>query len=548
MGINEDQEVKGMRIELNYWELSQAISNTSHLASELDEYCDDLSRRVQRELYNVTGGMSQVLSVADYYVNQKIGSLQRKSVNAKGLCQKLNNLLETARRVDCEVKTTIESNQKELFEKRPDLRPSDAQLALTGFLCDLKDIPGLEWLIKAGEKANENVANVIKEIRYWYKCEGGKELVGIAISITEAIGAIILLVVAVGTPVGLIAGLAAAIGAVIGVFNSVTNTVTSILSYVSALEGYYGQAKTYSGQDKLSDVLRDTNFHDAEMNRKSNAMAAGLDITEIVCDIVGIAGNIKDTFGNLKKLNLKKTFRAICSPRNSDGTFAFGKPSIWNGAKSLLSNINAKDLILGDLNVRNLSRLDQYRDISSKMKTYEQFTKSITGILGDLDKMNEGNMNLAEFVGKRLTIGLDKSILKGERLTTKEINGEIVRVYDSANLSKVIETLRSPIDDLGIAKLIGDSINNETFGNVVSPKEGIPQKVYDIIKTIRRSFPAEKDNIINQQTYNPKNTPVVDTVSYLKNYYDPFTKSFFYPSATLEISSHYRHQYIIDIA
>lgn len=537
-----------MRIALDYWELSQAISNTSHLASELDEYCDGLSRRVQSKVYDVTGGISQALGTAYYYVNQKIDSLCRKETNARSLSQSLDNLLKTAKRVDDDVKSTIESNQKEFFEKRPDLRPSDAQLSLIGFFCDMKDIPGLGWLINAGEKVDKSMANVIEEIRYWYKCEGGKEYVGIILSIAELTGSIVLLVLAVTTPAGLIAGLAAAVGCLIGLFDAVTNSVTSSLSYKSALEGHYGQAEIYSGQDKLSDVLRDTNFHDEEKNRQSNAMSAGLNITEILCDMIDFTVDIKDFAGNLKELNFKKTFNAICSQRDPDGKFTPGKGSIWNGAKTLLSNINARDMILGDLNVRNLSRMDQYGEVTSKLKNYEKFTKAIKGIVNDLDKMNEGDMTLGEFVGKRLLIGLDKSVLKEETLTTKEVNGEIVRIYDSTNLSKVMETLRSPIDGIGITKLIVDSVDRTFLENIISPKGGIIQDVRDMVNVITESFLVREDNVINQQNIINGHIPIKDGLPYLKSYYDPFTKSFFYPFATLQISSRYQHQYVIDTA
>ena len=98
-----------MRLSLNYGDLSRAISNTNKLASELDDYCDSLSRKVQSKMYSVEGGMSSALNAADYYINNKIRDLRTKSSNARNLSQKINGLLGTAKRVDSDVKATIES-------------------------------------------------------------------------------------------------------------------------------------------------------------------------------------------------------------------------------------------------------------------------------------------------------------------------------------------------------------------------------------------------------------------------------------------------------
>ena len=127
-----------MKLTLYYGDLSRAADNSNKLATELDDYCDSLSQKVQKKMYSVEGGISSALNTADYYVNQKIRNLRTKSSNARNLARQINNLLGTAKRVDSDVKSTIEANQKNLFQKHADLRPSNAQLYLTSFLCDAK--------------------------------------------------------------------------------------------------------------------------------------------------------------------------------------------------------------------------------------------------------------------------------------------------------------------------------------------------------------------------------------------------------------------------
>ena len=547
-----------MKLTLYYGDLATAADNSNKLATELDDYCDSLSQKVQKKMYNVEGGMSSALNTADYYVNQKIRNLRTKATNARNLARQINNLRETAKRVDSSVKSTIEANQKNLFEKHADLRPSNAQLYLTSFLCDMKNVPVIGFLIRGKEAIDGGIDHLMKEIRYWYKCEGGKELVGIVLSVVGAVLAVVALVVAFtftgGTILAVIAGVAGIIGAIIGLVNSVTNVVTSFQAYESATGGHPGQAKIYAGQDKLSDVLRDTNFHDKGWNRGSNIAATGLDVTEAVCDIIGIVNGITTTVKDLKGFSLKKTFKAICQPRNADGTFAPGKPTLWNGLKSITTKINGKDIILGDLNVKNLSRLSKMKDPVDKIKTIGKLSKAISGIASDLDKINEGDMSFSEFLLKRITIGLDKSLFKQEVLITKvKDDGTKVRKFEETNFSKIIKAIRIPVDDLGIKKLLIGLEPSGSLDNVLSPKIGIIGKIQSIVKSLNKWTPptihidqnlrvTKVENANSLQGYSKvkviKPEPVIDVNPV------PLKPSYVLPSMQFNISTKYRYPYL----
>lgn len=484
-----------MRLSLYYGDLSRAISNTNKLADELDDYCDSLSRRVQSKMYSVEGGMSFALNTADYYINRKIRDLRTKSSNARNLSQKINELLSTAKRVDSDVKTTIESNQKNLFSKHAELRPSNAQLYLTSFLSDMKKVPILGTLIRSGEEIGKGINDLKNEIRYWYKCEGGKELVGIVLSVIGTVLAVVAVVVAFtftgGILLDVIVGVAGIISAVIGYINSVTNMVTSIQAYQAATGGHPGQAKIYAGQDKLSDVLRDTNYHNKEWNRGTNITATSLDVTEAVCGVISIVNGINQTWKDLKGFSIKKTFRAICQPRNADGTFATGKPSLWNGLKSITSKINGKDMILGDLNVKNLSRLSEF-NLNDKIKTIGKLSKAINGIVSDFDVINEGDMNFTEFMFKRLAIGLDKSVFQQEKINIKEYkDGTIYSKFEKTNFSTIVEGIRIPIDDIGIGKLLIGLEPSGELKTILDPSSGLIGKIQNIKTAVTGWLPPK---------------------------------------------------------
>lgn len=555
-----------MKLTLYYGDLSRAADNSNKLATELDDYCDSLSQKVQKKMYSVEGGMSSSLNTADYYVNQKIRNLRTKSSNARNLARQINNLLGAAKRVDSEVKSTIEANQKNLFQKHADLRPSNAQLYLTSFLCDMKNVPVIGTLIRGKEAIDGGIDHLRKEIRYWYKCEGGKELIGIVLSVVETVLAVVALVVAAvalititgGTILAVMAAAIVAtagfIGSLIGLINSVTNVFTSFQAYESATGGHPGQAKIYAGQDKLSDVLRDTNFHNRDLNKWSNIKATELDITETVCDIIGIVSGITNTVKDLKGFSLKKTFKSICQPRNADGTFATGKPTLWNGLKSITTKINAKDMILGDLNVKSLSRLSKMKDPVDKIKTIGKLSKAINGITSDLDKINEGDMTFTEFLLKRVTIGLDKSLFKQEELVTKiKDDGSRIRKFEETNFTKIIKAIRIPVDDLGIKKLLIGLEPSGSLDNVVSPKSGIIGKIQSIIKSLDKWAPPtvhidkdlqviEVENASSFRGYSKVKVitpePVIDINPV------PSRPSYVLPSMQYNISTRYRYPYL----
>lgn len=475
-----------MILALRYGDLSSTISETNRLANELGQYCDDLSKKVQQKMYSVEGGMSSALNSADYYVKAKINQLRARENNARTLSSKNQILLDTARRVDTDVERMIEANQKSFFKKNPELKAPWYKQAFTSFMCDLKNISVISWLIKGREQVISAIDTLLKDIRYWYNCGGGKELVGIVLSVVAAVLAVVILVCAVaftgGTILAVLAGIAGVIAAIIGLVNAVTNIVTSLQAYNAAIGGHPGRAKIYADQDKLSDVLRQANFHNREWNRGSNAWATGLDITESVCAIITLVSGAVKTAKAFRKINISKTFQAICQPRNELGQFVQGKPTLWNGIKSIALKFNVKDFVLGDLNVKNLSRLSKL-PTTDAMKAIGDLAKAIKGVVDGLDKVNEGEQSLSQFFAKRAVTGLETTFLKEQKLTTKIEDGVKVRKYGDTNITTIIKAIRLPIDGVGLSKLLTDAVGGSSLSDTLNIKGGLIKNVTDIIKS-----------------------------------------------------------------
>ena len=319
-----------MELKLNYNDLSGAIRASGNLADELNQYCDNLSRKVQKKMYDVKGGMSSALNNADYYVNAKIAQLRKKQTNAKDLSEKTQALLDTAKRVDSEVKSRIEAEKESFFQKNPDMRASDTKLNLVALLCDLKNRPTLlGCLIKICEKPCDALSQLGKTIKYWWKCGGGKELVmndldivvkvGLAaVAIMVAVPAIVAL--AEGTTIVTVVVAAAASGlALIAIGNAIFNFVTSRNAISASKNGDPAMAQIYGKQDTMAQVFWERNFKNATKNNWSYKGASAIEITEAVCSMVMIAhslGQVADAY--LKRHGMEMAFKETVTLR--DGT------------------------------------------------------------------------------------------------------------------------------------------------------------------------------------------------------------------------------------
>ncbi len=494
-----------MIISLNYFYLNSAATNSRKLAEELNQYSNELNKKVQKKIYSVTGGMSAALSNADYYVDAKIRQLRAKEANARILYSKITSLCETAKNVDNDVAKMIKQNQKELFDRVPDLKPSGFIAGLISFWCDCKDWPLIGWIFSAKEviyKAGEELG---RSLAYWYKCEGGKEIVGIILSfVTVALSGVILACAVLatgGTILAVIAGVAAAISAVIGVVNAITNVVTSWQAYGAAASGHPGIAQIYSGQDKLSDVLRYTNYRDRDKNRNSNAIAAGIDITDAICKTISLVYGFGKSISAFAKSDMFDLLK-------KHDFSSFGA-EVWDGIKSLKNNFRWSDFLSGDLNVKQLKNLNDM-DSLTRMKNLGAFNKAIKGLVGDLDKINEGDMKLWELLGKRLFVGVDSAIFSQQENSlgiSDEGSSEFIakmppnvlehwnvmkdgpfghwyNTFEDTELTRLINVGRDFIDTIGIAKLANDFIGSDTLDNLFDFDGGVITEGKNIFKSI----------------------------------------------------------------
>ena len=302
-------------LKINYSELAGAIKNAEKAAKEADSYAEGLEKKVCKKIADLEGGSSGNVNNADYFVKKKIGVLKAKSEKLKNFAGKLSTFEENCKEADKDVGAKFSALYSQ-FKKDNGFKIS----IVSEFFCYLgtKILNSTEfgkWLNNTIRSINDFFNDIWGEIKYLYKCEGGKYVVDIVLSVAAIALAVVTIITTVVTIITAGAGFFAIV-TIIGAIISIVNAINNICTSAAAL--HYNDedpawANRYGEMDKLTDTLRKR-----VNNRFADVAANALDAIEAFCDIVGLikvgtdlSGNIseyKEIFKDGKASTLKKWF------------------------------------------------------------------------------------------------------------------------------------------------------------------------------------------------------------------------------------------------
>lgn len=452
------------QMEIKYSYLESMVSSANSLVSQLNTYVDGLQQSVYNQFSGVTDGGSTNLDDAKYYVNKKIEALKEKSKVYSNLSVEISTLASDAKEIDAGVATHISDCYDEFIGDHSDLKIDDWKASIIEGLSWLKDkIPALELVSSWNEDIGNFFTDKMKEIKHWYKCEGGKEIVGVALSI---VGAIVAVALAIATfPVSGIFEFCAAVSAVIGAMNAVVNVGTSVASLRAKRNGDPAWASIYGGTDTAADFLRLKRSDNKAVNYITNWGGTLLDIAEVVTSVVAVGGSLKELgmFSNFSsyfkearwgkngkmvlvkgreaegvvktKVSFKSFIRGVKSYKADatiDGVSEEGIRTIFkNNLKSDFTNIMKRkfskengtivNLLFGDENKRmrvlasikgdfklNYTFTSDIRGIDKNCSKFVKLMRANKGtltnyknIIGNLDKISNGKFNVKEYAGRK---------------------------------------------------------------------------------------------------------------------------------------------------
>ena len=440
-------------IVIDYRGLSKVSKQAEDLSSKALEYANDLSRNIYINMDDIAGAISNNIESAKYYVNAKISELNRKKEAYQSFAKSVNNLMETAKRVDKEVAVAIADNQERFLKNNDHLRISEWKAKMLNWLVDIKNTcPIFEMIGNKAYDKQTNLSGLSDYIKHWYKCEGGKETLAIVGAVLLALAAIAAAIAAWPAAVlGSIAtvfvkaiAIAKFIGATITAINAVVNIATSIASRHNAKYGDPAWAKIYGDQDKASDYLRQTNFKGKDKNKFATGLANTLDGLQLIGDMASGYDAIK-TFefkpkslknffdketGLLSYMKTKKFKYEILYGENGypvgskkifikdeygEDAFMYTPSSIFKGFKNFISN----KPIDGEIGIRSALTSNFKNDFKGGLKklyTPSEWKKAIDTSIKDTKK----DIDIIFEKGKKF--GLKKEAFKntGEKIQSVE--------------------------------------------------------------------------------------------------------------------------------
>lgn len=331
-------------ISIDFWSLNAMSRDANRLAQQAEDYANSLTRKVANQISSVAGGGSGSLSDACYYIQAKVQKLREKKERYASYAKKVTALYEKAQRVDRQVKQEIAQSYKNFVEVHPNLKVSWWKSVMINFMVDFKNANPLYQMIGNGVSLiMDKMSSTFDNIRYWWKCEGGKELAKFVVSIVECGVAIVLLVAAFGPISGIlsfIVTVAAVVSATIALVNAAFKVYTHYKSWKSAEKGDNAWSRIYGEQETASDCIRAHNFGSKSLNRFMDGFAFGLDFTKTVCDAIGtvaafgkLASNITAINNYFKESGGLRDF--MQEPKWIDKMYQDGVTGEWSTVKTL---------------------------------------------------------------------------------------------------------------------------------------------------------------------------------------------------------------------
>lgn len=179
-------------VTIDYDKLNSISKNANNAASRMNDYINDLTNKVTSKYSSITGGSSSKTQNSAYYVNQKISQLRAKKENYKSFANAVSKFSSEAQEIDKDVARKIKAS-KDQFIKKHDYIKTDVWTDIRNWFIDLKNsCPLFNAIGQMIEDTITGMKNLFADLKHWYKCGGGKELVGVILAVAGAVAAVVI--------------------------------------------------------------------------------------------------------------------------------------------------------------------------------------------------------------------------------------------------------------------------------------------------------------------------------------------------------------------
>lgn len=414
-------------VVIDYDQLNSIAKNADKAANRMNDYINDLTKKVSNKYFSLEGGQSSKTSNSQYYISQKLKSLRTKKSAYTSYATDIKNLSKRAKEIDKEVAKTINASKDDFIDKH-DYIETNWWTDLKEWFIDMKNkCPLFDAICNLIQGVIDNVPNLFSNLKYWYKCGGGKEWIGFGLAIAGAVAAVLIAIASF--PVSGVIAACAAIGACIAAANAIVNVVTSKKAVDAKSKGDPAWAKIYGDQDTAQDVLRQTKFGDGTLNQLSIIAATSIDIVQLVCDVVAIYDGIK---------HVQNTFKELKKYANQSKTRNFGqifKDYIFNkknyAGKKMRTEIISKRADLRTLRNYKVTKAMSLKQYEKTLTDWQKFAKKLKKAGKTINTVKDVSQKVWDFVdgknGFSTKTGIDIAKKIGKNF---QIPKTIIQIYD----------------------------------------------------------------------------------------------------------------------
>ncbi len=293
-------------LRIVYKELENASDYAKKVASKCDDYYNELGYSFTNNVSMIPdsplSSKNQRTDEANYYVKMKREKLKAKSTAFASFATAIDTFEQKAKDADSNVAKTVNNTQKEFYNKHKNLS-GDGWAAF--FAAISVNVPILGAIFDHISEKLESLNDLANNIRHWYELEGGKEIIDTALAIGEVVLAVAGLIIAIASPACFLVMLAGVVSACIALVDAGVNLYNQLEANKQTDPAW---AKYYGSIDDASTTLRKKTFDNKLMNKWSGAMATGLDIVKVLCDVVSIGKGLSDAKVMYSESGLKSIF------------------------------------------------------------------------------------------------------------------------------------------------------------------------------------------------------------------------------------------------
>lgn len=419
-------------VVIDYDQLNSIAKNADKAANRMNDYINDLTKKVSNKYSSLEGGQSSKTLNSQYYISQKLKSLRTKKSAYTSYATDIKNLSKRAKEIDKEVAKTINASKDDFIDKH-DYIETNWWTDLKEWFIDMKNkCPLFDAICNLIQGVIDNVSNLFSYLKHWYKCGGGKEWIGFGLAIAGAVAAVLIAIASF--PVSGVIAACAAIGACIAAANAIVNVVTSKKAVDAKRKGDPAWAKIYGDQDTAQDVLRQTKFGDGTLNQLSIIAATSIDIVQLVCDVVTIYDGIK---------HVQNTFKELKKYANQSKTRNFGqifKDYIFNkknyAGKKMRTEIISKRADLRTLRNYKVTKAMSLKQYEKTLTDWQKFAKKLKKAGKTINTVKDVSQKVWDFVdgknGFSTKTGIDIAKKIGKNFQMPKTIIQIYDIYDKS--------------------------------------------------------------------------------------------------------------------